>query len=413
MDIPRAKKPSRTKPMIITAAILVVVGTVGLSQLRPAAPTVERGTLWIDTVKKGEMLRQARGNGTLVPEDLRVVSALTAGRIDRVLVRPGAICEVNTVLLEMSNPDVQLQALDAERQEKVAEADLAGLRASLDAQRLAAVSTVAQARRDANEAERLLKVAERLSGEGLTSSMEIDRAKDNLDEAKERYASETERLNLLTESLKAQLALRQSEVERLRAIARFQQDRVASMTVRSGQKGVLQSLSLEPGQWVNPGQELARVAGQEKLKAVVRVPETQARDLAIGLKAEVDTRNGIVQGHVSRVDPGATNGSVAVDIALDGELPRGARPDLSVDGTIELERLPDVVYVGRPADGSSEATVGLFVLDADGHYAHRVQVALGRGSVNAIEVRSGLKPGDQVILSEMGRWDAVDRVKLQ
>jgi multidrug resistance efflux pump len=413
MDIPRAKKPSRTKPMIITAAILVVVGTVGLSQLRPAAPTVERGTLWIDTVKRGEMLRQARGNGTLVPEDLRVVSALTAGRIDRVLVRPGAICEVNTVLLEMSNPDVQLQALDAERQEKVAEADLAGLRASLDAQRLAAVSTVAQARRDANEAERLLKVAERLSGEGLTSSMEIDRAKDNLDEAKERFASETERLALLTESLKAQLALRQSEVERLRAIARFQQDRVASMTVRSGQKGVLQSLSLEPGQWVNPGQELARVAGQEKLKAVVRVPETQARDLAIGLKAEVDTRNGIVQGHVSRVDPGATNGSVAVDIALDGELPRGARPDLSVDGTIELERLPDVVYVGRPADGSSEATVGLFVLDADGHYAHRVQVALGRGSVNAIEVRSGLKPGDQVILSEMGRWDAVDRVKLQ
>jgi multidrug resistance efflux pump len=391
----------------------VVVGTVGLAQLRPAAPSVERGTLWIDTVKKGEMLRQVRGNGTLVPEDLRVVSALTAGRIDRVLVRPGALCEVNTVLLEMSNPDVQLQSLDAERQVKLAEADLASLRASLESQRLAAVSSVGQAKRDANEAERLLKVAERLSGEGLTSSMEIDRAKDNLTEAKERFASETERLNLLTESLKAQLELRQSEVERLKAIAHFQVDRVNSMTVRAGQKGVLQSLSLEPGQWVNPGQELARVAGQEKLKAVVRVPETQARDLAIGLKAEVDTRNGLIQGHVSRTDPGATNGSVAVDIALDGELPRGARPDLSVDATIEIERLPDVVYVGRPADGSSEATVGLFVLDPDGHYAHRVQVELGRGSVNAIEVRKGLKPGDQVILSEMGRWDAVDRVKLQ
>jgi multidrug efflux pump subunit AcrA (membrane-fusion protein) len=296
---------------------------------------------------------------------------------------------------------------------KLAEADLASLNASLESQRLAAVSTVAQAKRDANEAERLLKVAERLAGDGLTSSMEIDRAKDNLDEAKGRFDSETERLNLLTTSLKAQLALRQSEIERLRAIARFQLDRVASMTVRSGQKGVLQSLSLEPGQWVNPGQELARVAGQEKLKAVVRVPETQARDLAIGLKAEVDTRNGIVQGHVSRTDPGATNGSVTVDISLDGELPRGARPDLSVDATIELERLPDVMYVGRPADGSSEATVGLFVLDPDGRYAHRVQVDLGRGSVNAIEVRKGLKPGDQVILSEMGRWDAVDRVKLQ
>jgi multidrug resistance efflux pump len=413
MDIPRVKPPSRTKPILIGTAILVVVGTVGLSRLRPAAPTVERGTLWIDTVKQGEMLRQVRGNGTLVPEDLRVVSALTAGRIDRVLVRPGALCEPNTVLLEMSNPDVQLQSLDAERQVKLAEADLASLHASLDAQRLAAVSTVAQARRDAKEAERLLKVAERLSGEGLTSSMEIDRAQDNLAEAKERFDSENERLALLTESLKAQLGLRQSEVERLRAIAHFQVERVNSMTVRAGQKGVLQSLSLEPGQWVNPGQELARVAGQEKLKAVVRVPETQARDLALGLKAEVDTRNGIAVGHVSRVDPGATNGSVAVDIAIDGELPRGARPDLSVDATIEIERLPNVVYVGRPADGSSEATVGLFVLDGDGRYARRVQVELGRGSVNAIEVRKGLKPGDQVILSEMGRWDAVDRVKLQ
>src|SRR5262249_49255205 len=217
---------------------------------------------------------------------------------------------------------------------------------------LAAVWPVPQARRDANEAERLLKVAERLSGEGLTSSMEIDRAKDNLTEAKERFDSESERLGLLTESLKAQLALRQSEVERLRAIARFQVERVASMVVRAGQKGVLQSLSLEPGQWVNPGQELARVAGQDRLKAVVRVPETQARDLGLGLKAEVDTRTGIAQGHVSRMDPASQGGTVSVDVAIDGELPRGARPDLSVDATIELERLPDVVYVGRPADGS-------------------------------------------------------------
>jgi len=413
MDIPRVKPKSRTKPMLIAAAAVVVVGSVGLSRLRPAAPTVERATLWIDTVKKGEMLRQVRGNGTLVPEDLRVVSALTAGRVDRVLVRPGAKCEPNTVLLEMSNPDVQLQSLDAERQEKLAEADLASLHSSLDAQRLAAVSSVAEAKRAANEADRALKVAERLAGEGLTSSMEIDRAKDGVDEARERLDSEKERLALLTESLKAQLALRQAEVERLRAIAHFQTERVASMTVRSGQKGVLQSLSLESGQWVNPGQELARVAGQDRLKAVVHVPETQARDLALGLSAEVDTRNGIVKGHVSRVDPAAQAGTVTVDVAIDGPLPRGSRPDLSVDATIEIERLPDVVYVGRPADGSSETTVGLFVLDTDGRYAHRVQVALGRGSVNAIEVRSGLKPGDRVILSEMSRWDATDRVHLQ
>jgi len=333
--------------------------------------------------------------------------------VDRVLVRAGARCEENTVLLEMSNPDVQLQALDAERQVKLAEADLASLRSSLEGQRLAALSTLAEARRAANEAERALKVAERLSAEGLTSSMDIDRARDNLDEARERHESEKQRLALFTESLKAQLVLRQSEVERLRAISKFQQERVGSMTVRAGQKGVLQSLSLQPGQWVNPGQELARVAGEERLKAVVRVPETQARDLALGLLAEVDTRNGVVKGHVSRVDPAALNGTVSVDIAFDADLPKGARPDLSVDATIEIERLPDVLYVGRPADGSSETTVGLFVLETDGRHARRMQVDLGRGSANAIEIKKGLKPGDQVILSEMSRWDAVDRVKLQ
>ena len=412
MDIPRQKPKSRRTPILIAIGVLVVAGTVGLSRLRPAAPNVERGTLWIDTVKRGEMLRQVRGNGTLVPEDLRVVSALTAGRIDRVIVRPGAKVEIGTVLLEMSNPDVQLQALDAERQVKLAEADLAALRSSLESQRLAAFSAVATSKRAANEAERSLKVAERLASEGLTSSMDIDRARDDLDAARDQYDSEQQRLVLMTESLRAQLSLRQSEVERLRAISRFQGDRVASMTVRAGQKGVLQSLSLQPGQWVNPGQELARVAGQDHLKAVVHIPETQARDLALGLVAEVDTRNGIVKGHVSRVDPGAQNGTVSVDIALDGALPRGARPDLSVDATIEIERLADVIYVGRPADGSSETTVGLFVLEADGRHARRIPVELGRGSANSIEVRNGLKPGDQVILSEMTRWDSVDRVKL-
>ena len=413
MDIPRQKPKVNRVPMIAGGAILVVATTVGLSQLKPAAPTVERSTLWIDTVKRGEMLREVRGNGTLVPEDLRVVSALTAGRIDRVIQRPGAKVEVGTVLLEMSNPDVMLQALDAERQVKLAEADLASLRASLESQRLGAVSSVAEAKRAANEAERALKVAERLASEGLTSAMDIDRARDNLAEAHERQDSENQRLVLLTESLRAQLALRQSEAERLRAIARFQQERVSSMTVRAGQKGVLQSLSLQPGQWVNPGQELARVAGQDRLKAVVRVPEQQARDLALGLAAQIDTRNGIVKGHVSRVDPGAQGGTVSVDLAIDGPLPKGARPDLSIDATIEIERLADVLFVGRPADGSAETTAGLFVLDADGRHAHRVQVLLGRGSANAIEVKNGLKPGDQVILSEMSRWQAVERVKLQ
>jgi HlyD family secretion protein len=413
MDIPRQKPPTRRTPLLIAGALVVVVTTVGLARLRPAAPTVERGTLWIDTVKQGDMLREVRGNGTLVPEDLRIVSALTAGRIDKIHVRPGARVDEQAVLLEMSNPDVQLQALDAERQVKLAEADLASLRSSLESQRLGSVSSVAEAHRAAREGERALKVAETLSAEGLTSSMDIDRARDVLDEAKERETSEQKRLDLFTESLQAQMALRQSEVERRRAIARFQQDRVSSMTVRAGQAGVLQSLSLEPGQWVNPGQELARVAGQDRLKAVIRVPETQARDLATNLPAVVDTRNGVVKGHVSRADPGAQNGTVTVDIAIDGPLPQGARPDLSVDATIQIEKLAHVLYVGRPADGSAESTVGLFVLENDGHHAHRIQVELGRGSANAIEIRRGLKPGDQVILSEMTRWDAVDRIRLQ
>ena len=413
MDIPRQKPKVNRVPLIVGGVVLLVVTTVGLAQLKPAAPTVERSTLWIDTVKQGEMLREVRGNGTLVPEDLRVVSALTAGRIDRVVQRPGAQVEVASVLLEMSNPDVQLQALDAERQVKLAEADLASLRVSLETQRLAGVSSVAAAKRAANEAERSLKVAERLSSEGLTSSMDIDRARDNLDEAREQQDSEKQRLALTTESLRAQLSLRRSEVERLGAISRFHHERVASMTVRAGQKGVLQSLSLQPGQWVNPGQELARVAGQDRLKAVVRVPEQQARDLALGLLAQIDTRNGIVKGHVSRIDPGATNGTVSVDVAIDGVLPKGSRPDLSVDATIEIERLNNVTYVGRPADGAAESTAGLFVLDPDGHHAHRIMVQLGRGSANSIEIKTGLKPGDQVILSEMSRWESIDRVKLQ
>lgn len=398
---------------IAGGVLLVLLATLGVSQLKPAAPSVERSTLWIDTVKRGEMLRQVRGTGTLVPEDLRVVSALTAGRIERVIVRPGAKVEAGTVLLEMSNPDVQLQALDAERQVKLAEADLAALRSTLESQRLGAVSTVASTRTQMNEAERGVKVAERLAADGLASGMEIDRARDKLEEARSLHASEKSRLVLLTDALKAQLLLKRSEVDRLRAIAQFQRDRVASMTVRAGQVGVVQSLSLQPGEWVNPGAELARVAGQDRLKAVVRVPETQARDVALGLPVVVDTRNGTVKGRVSRIDPGAQGGTVAVDVAMEGPLPRGSRPDLSVDATIEIERLPDVLFVGRPADGSSEATVGLFVLGSDGHSATRVPVKLGRGSVNTIEILAGLKVGDQVILSEMSRWDAVARVRLQ
>jgi multidrug resistance efflux pump len=413
VDIPR-QRPKRNPVLMYSAAgAVLVLATLGISRLKPAAPTIERSSLWIDTVKHGTMLRQVRGPGSLVPENLRIVSAMTAGRVERVIVRPGAKVDAKTLLIELSNPDVELQALDAERQLRLAEADLASLKASLESQRLAAVSSVAAARSEVNEAERNVKVAERLSADGLSSSMEIDRARDKAEECKSRFEAEQSRLTVLTEAVEAQLALRRSEIDRLAAIAKFQRERVASMQVRAGAAGVVQSLGLEPGQWVNPGQELARVAGQERLKAVIRVPEMDARDLTLGLPAVVDTRNGTVAGHVSRVDPGAENGTVGLDITFDADLPRGARPDLSVDATVEIERLANVTYMGRPAEGSSESTVQLFRLSRDGNFATRVPVRLGRGSSQSVEVLEGLKDGDQVILSEMSRYERADRVNLK
>jgi HlyD family secretion protein len=413
MDIPRTKKPRRMLPVWIGGGALVLAAAIGLMGLKPAGPGVERSTLLIDTVKRGEMVRQVRGNGTLVPEDLRIVSALTAGRVDRIVTRPGTHVEPGSVLLEMSNPDVQLAALDAERQLKQAEAELATERATLETDRLAAQSAAATARTELHEAGRQVTVAERLSKDGLGSGWDVDRARDRLSEATERDQGARDRLAVLADAARAQLALRQSEVERLQSIARFQRERVASMTVRAAQKGVVQSLSLQPGQWVNPGQELARVAGQDRLKAVLQVPESQARDLALGLPAQVDTRNGIVPGHVSRVDPAVQGGTVAVDIALEGALPRGARPDLSVDGVIEIDRIPNALYVGRPADGSTESETPLFRLDPDGHSATRVTVRVGRGSADAVEILGGLKEGDRVILSEMTQWGAAPRVSLK
>jgi len=272
---------------------------------------------------------------------------------------------------------------------------------------------VASVRAELREAERAARVADTLARQGLASGMEIERAHDRAEEVRTRDASERARLDVVTDALKAQLDLRRLEVDRLRAIARFQQDRVASMQVRAGAAGVVQELALEPGQWVNPGQLLARVAGQERLKAVVRIPETDARDLTLGLTAVVDTRNGTVRAHVSRVDPAVQNGTVAVDLGFDAALPKGARPDLSVDATIQIDRIENALYVGRPAQGGSESEARLFRLDPDGRGAARVPVQLGRGSASTIEVRGGLKEGDRVILSEMTQWDTYDRVRLR
>jgi multidrug efflux pump subunit AcrA (membrane-fusion protein) len=414
LDIPRPKpKRPRTRLIVAGGIALVLLTTLGLSQLRPAAPEIERSTLLIDAVKRGPMLRQVHANGILVPEDQRFVSALTAGRVDKVLVRPGTSVKADDVLVELSNPDVQLEALDAERQLKLAEADLASLRSNLETARLAQTTVLASARTELHESERAVAVAERLAKDGLTSAMEVDRAHDRLNEAKERFDLEQQRLDLANDALKAQIALRKADAERLRAIAEFQKERVASMRVRAGAAGQVQQLDLQPGQWVQSGQPLARVASPDRLKAVLQVPESQARDVALGLLATVDTRDGIVRGRVVRIDPGVQNGTVAVDVAFEGALPRGARPDLGIDGTIVIERIPEVLSVGRPASGGSETTVGLFRLEPDAHTAIRVPVKLGRASYDAVEVLAGLREGDRVILSEMSRWDNIDRVRLR
>lgn len=414
MDIIR-QKPKRRSPYLYVGGglVLVLLTTAGLSQLKPAAPTIERATLLIGTVQRGPMLRQVHATGLLVPEEQRFVSAVTAGRVEKVLVRPGATVKSDDVLVELSNPDVQLEALDAERNLKLAEADLASLKANLETAQLGQTLALGASRTELKEAERAVAVAERLANDGLGSTMDRDRAQDRLAEAKERYDMEQRRLEVANEALKAQIELRRADAKRLEAIAQFQRDRASSMHVRAGANGQVQQLDLQPGQWVQSGQPLARVASPDHLKAVLQVPDTQARDLAPGQVASVDTHDGQIRGKVMRVDPGVQNGSVAVDIALEGALPRGARPDLGVDGTIEIERLANVLSVGRPAEGGSETTTRLFRLEPDGHAAVRVPVKLGRASFDAVEVLEGLKEGDRIILSEMSNWDHADRVRLR
>lgn len=414
MDIPRAPVNKNRRRLIwaLAGIAVVVVVTVALSRLSPAAPSVDRGTLVMDTVRRGPMVREVRGPGTLAPESPTFISAVTSGRVDRVILRPGAKVAPNTVLIQMSNPDVELQALSADQQVSAAEAAVLSLRTSLENQRLAQEGVVAQMRSDFRDAQRNAVAAESLSLHNLIASFELIRTRDKVDELQNRLGIEQRRLAVIAGSVDSQITLQQGQVEKLRAIAQFQRGRVASMNVTAGASGTLQDLSLEAGQWVQAGQQLAEVVEPTRLKAVLRIAETQAAEVSIGQLADIDTRNGIVKGHVVRTDPQAQGGTVAVDVALDGALPPGARTDLSIEGTITIERLPNVLHVGRPAYGQSNSTVGLFRLVEGGRYAVRVNVQLGRSSVNSVEVLAGLKEGEQVILSDMSRYDAVDRVKL-
>ncbi|HEX2091767.1 MAG TPA: HlyD family efflux transporter periplasmic adaptor subunit [Longimicrobiaceae bacterium] len=414
MDVPRQSTRKRRRWLYAGAGIAVLaLVTLALSRLDPAPPTVERATLWPDTVRRGEMVRQVRGPGTLVAEEVRWVSAVTQGRVERKLVQPGTAVTAGTVLVELSNPDVDRQALEAQRQLVAAQSELANLRATLQNQILTQEATIATVSAEYREAQRQIQANQGLAERGLAAPMEVARLRDRAEELQTRLEVERKRLGFLRESMRTQLAAQQDQVQMLRGIVAFQRGQVASMQVRAGADGVLQDLPVEMGQWVNSGATLARVVQPGRLKAVLRIPETQVKDVSIGQPASIDTRNGIVRGRVVRMDPAAQNGTVTVDVALEGALPRGARPDLSVDGTIDIERLQDVLYVGRPAYGQPESTVGLFKLVNGGREAVRVNVRLGRGSASTIEVISGLQPGDVVILSDMSQWDSADRVRLK
>jgi multidrug efflux pump subunit AcrA (membrane-fusion protein) len=414
MDIARTPKKKRGKYIAIGAgALTLVLLALLLGSLPAAAPSVDRSGILIDSVQRGTMVRAVRAPGTLVPEQVRFVSALTAGRIERLPVRPGATVTAGSDLLEMSNPDVQLEALEAGRQVTAAEAALVNLETTLATQRLTQQAAIASAEAAASDAKRQATMLASLAKQQLASANDMAQANERATEQSARLAAEQGRLRVMDASMSRQVALQRTEVQRARSIAEFQQARVRSMHVVAPEDGVLQTLPLELGQWVVSGQVLATVAQPGRLKALLRVPETQARDVVVGQPVEIDTRNGIAKGRVTRTDPSVQNATVAVEVGLDGALPRGARPDLSVDGTIEIERLPDVLHVARPAYGQGESTVGLFKLDPDGKHATRVQVKLGRTSVNAIQILQGLAVGDRVIISDMSQWDDVERVKLR
>ena len=419
MDIVREDfaKNRRRKRIILAVAgaagILVI--TLGLSRLKPAAPSVDRSTVWIDVVKKGPMVRQVRGPGSLVPEaeGIRQISAYTDARIERLIVQAGTPVEPNTILLEMSNPEVERDALDASWQLKAAQADLANTKVRLQKDLLDQQAAAATVESDFHQAELQEQTNEGLSKEGLIADLTLKLSKVKSEELATRNDIEKKRLAVYSEAAQAQLAAQEARVEQLRALAQLKQSPLEALNVRAGIHGVLQELPLQPGQRVTAGTTLAKVVQPDKLKAQLKIAETQARDVQIGEIASIDTRNGIVSGRVSRVDPSVQAGTVTVDVALDGTLPKGARPDLSVDGTIELEKMSDVVSVGRPAFGQEDGQITLFRLDQSGDEARRVKVKLGKSSVNTVQVLEGVKPGDRVILSDMSAWDAFDRVRLK
>jgi len=412
---PTAKRNKNIRRGLYALGVLVLIPivTVGLSKLKPAAPSVDRATVWTDTVKRGPMLREVRGLGTLVPETIRIIPSVTDGRVEERLLLPGTPVKAQTVILILSNPQLEQATVDADFQLKGAEAEYNNLKAQLDNQLMDQRAKAAGVRSDYHQAKIQADTNEELFKLGLTSDVIYKMSQVKAEELAKQNEIAQKQVDTFATSIEAQLAVQQSRVEEQRALAKLKHQQLDQLRVRPGIDGVLSELDVEVGQQVAPGTMLARVAQPTHLKAQLKIAETQAKDIQIGQKASVDTHNGVIDGHVARIDPSVQNGTVTVDVALDGALPQGARPDLSVEGTVEIERLTDVLYVGRPVHGEANSTVGLFKLLNDGSEASRIQVKLGRTSVNTVEIVQGLQVGDQVILSDMSAWDNFDRVRLK
>ncbi len=411
-DAQRKKKNRRILYTVVGLAVVFLV-TVALARLKPAAPSVDRATVWTDTVKRGPMLREVRGLGTLVPETIRLIPAATDGQVQQRYILPGTPVKADTVILDLINPELEQSTLDAEFQLKGAQAEYNNIKAQLQNQLMEQRSRAAAIRSAYHTAELQKETNEKLEKNGLVSSLIVKTSEVQAEELGKQNDLAEKQVETFANSIDAQLAVQQSKVDEQRALYELKKSQLDQLHVRPGIDGVLQELDVEVGQKVTMGTVLARVAQPTHLKAQLKIAETQAKDVVIGQKASVDTHNGVIPGRVMRIDPAVVNGTVTVDVALEGPLPSGARPDLSVEGTIEIERLPDVLYVGRPVHGEPDTTVGLFKLVDDGKAAERVQVTLGRTSVNTVEITKGLQAGDQVILSDMSAWDNFDRVQLK
>jgi len=400
--------------VMLTAAVLLIGGvTFGLSRLRPAAPSVDRATVWSDDVKRGPMVLEVRGIGTLIPVNIVWIPAQTEAQVDKIVLRPGAIVKPDSIILELNNITLKKDALDAEFQLKAAEADYANLQVQVNSDLLNQKAAEAAVRSEYEQAKIQYEVDEKLYSEGIGSIVTARLSKVKQDQLAIRAQLEGDRTKNTADAAQSKLQAQASHVQQQRALYELRKAELDALHVRAGISGVLQLVPVEEGQHVTPGFNLARVADPTKLKAEIKVAETQAKDVVIGLKATVDTRNGIVNGHVFRIDPSVQNGTVTVDVAMDETLPPGARPDLSVDGTIEIENLKDVLFVGRPVHGAPQSTISLFKLTPDGSEASRVNVKIGRSSVNTVEIKDGLQVGDRVILSDMSQWDNNDRIRLK